>query len=147
MIRRADRADIPRLKEIRDSVRENRLRPGEIITGYRVPVPLASVRSTYVKVRERASYEYALVSAAAAVSMDAGRIAAARLALGQVAQKPWRLDNAEKGLVGLELRREEIAPLIEAEMATARPLGQNAYKVRLAANAALRALLTAGGQP
>ena len=71
-------------------MRETRLEPGELITGYRLPA--SADGQAYVKVRERASYEYAIVSAAAAVRLDRqARIAAARVALGSVAQRPWRL--------------------------------------------------------
>jgi len=124
-------------------MRETRLEPGELITGYRLPV--SADRQAYVKVRERASYEYAIVSAAAAVRLDGGLIAAARVALGSVAQRPWRLTAAEAGLPGTPLTREALIPVIERAMADAAPLPQNGFKVTMARNAAVRALLTAGG--
>jgi len=137
-------------------MRETRLEPGELITGYRLPASAGG--QAYVKVRERASYEYAIVSAAAAVRLDAllpgavlpgapgaGRIAAARVALGSVAQRPWRLDAAEAELPGTPLTREALTPVIERAMAGAAPLPQNEFKVTMARNAAVRALLTAGG--
>jgi len=132
-------------------MRETRLEPGELITGYRVPA--SSDGQAYVKVRERASYEYAIVSAAAAVRLEedraAGareqRIAAARVALGSVAQRPWRLTAAEAELPGTPLTREALIPVIERAMADAVPLPQNGFKVLMARNAAVRALLTAGG--
>ena len=148
-------------------MRETRLEPGELITGYRLPV--SSDGQAYVKVRERASYEYAIVSAAAAVRLEgpraagarqqgaagarqqgaagAGeqRIAAARVALGSVAQRPWRLTAAEAELPGTPLTREALIPVIERAMADAVPLPQNGFKVLMARNAAVRALLTAGG--
>lgn len=102
-------------------------------------------RSAYVKVRERASYEYALVSAAAAVRIENGAIASARIALGSVAQRPWRLEAAERALVGAAPAKTAVLPAIEAALADARPLAHNAYKVRLAANAAARAVVLAGG--
>ena len=131
--------------------RETRLEPGELITGYRLPA--SADGQAYVKVRERASYEYAIVSAAAAVRLDtllpgacgAGRIAAARVALGSVAQRPWRLTLAEAELPGIPLTREALTPVIERAMADAAPLPQNGFKVTMARNAAVRALLTAGG--
>jgi xanthine dehydrogenase YagS FAD-binding subunit len=99
-------------------------------------------------VRERASYEYALVSAAATVRRS-GRgtpeIAAARIALGSVAQRPWRLPAAEAELPGTPLTREALTPVIERAMADAAPLPQNGFKVTMARNAAVRALLAAGG--
>ena len=132
-------------------MRETRLEPGELITGYRLPA--SADGQAYVKVRERASYEYAIVSAAASVRLDtllpgacgAGRIAAARVALGSVAQRPWRLTLAEAELPGTPLTREALTPVIERAMADAAPLPQNGFKVTMARNAAVRALLTAGG--
>ena len=132
-------------------MRETRLEPGELITGYRLPA--SADGQAYVKVRERASYEYAIVSAAAAVRLDpvlpgacgAGRIAAARVALGSVAQRPWRLTLAEAELPGTPLTREALIPVIERAMADAAPLPQNGFKVTMARNAAVRALLAAGG--
>jgi xanthine dehydrogenase YagS FAD-binding subunit len=139
--------------------RETRLEPGELITGYRLPA--SADGQAYVKVRERASYEYAIVSAAAAVRLDtlppgacgaglpgacgAGLITAARVALGSVAQRPWRLTLAEAELPGTPLTREALTPVIERAMADAAPLPQNGFKVTMARNAAVRALLTAGG--
>ena len=133
-------------------MRETRLEPGELITGYRLPA--SSDGQAYVKVRERASYEYAIVSAAAAVRLEgdprrrrqeAARIAAARVALGSVAQRPWRLTAAEAELAGIPLTREALIPVIERAMADAVPLPQNGFKVLMARNAAVRALLAAGG--
>jgi xanthine dehydrogenase YagS FAD-binding subunit len=123
---------------------ETRLAHDEMILAYHVPIT-SGLQSAYVKVRERESYEYALVSAAAALTMDGGRIDKARLALGSVAQKPWRLQEAEAQLAGKRAVREEILPVIRAALSQARPLDHNAYKVTLAANAAGRAILLAGG--
>jgi xanthine dehydrogenase YagS FAD-binding subunit len=123
---------------------ETRLAPDEIIVTYRIPIRKAA-RSAYIKVRERASYEYALVSAAACVELNADRIARARIALGSVAQRPWRL--ATESLVGAPPTKEALAPLIQAAMSDARPLPQNRYKVTMACNAAVRALLAAAGHP
>jgi xanthine dehydrogenase YagS FAD-binding subunit len=126
-----------------EPLRETRLGADELITGYRLPV--STDGQAYVKVRERASYEYAIVSAVAAVRLDAGQIAAARVALGSVAQRPWRLTAAEAELPGTPLTREALIPVIERAMADAVPLPQNGFKVTMARNAAVRALLTAGG--
>lgn len=128
---------------IGEPMRETRLEPGELITGYRLPASADS--QAYVKVRERASYEYAIVSAAAAVRLSQNRIAAARIALGSVAQRPWRLAAAEAELPGTPLSREALVPVIERAMADAAPLPQNGFKVTMARNAAVRALLAAGG--
>jgi xanthine dehydrogenase YagS FAD-binding subunit len=126
-----------------EPMRENRLGPDEMITGYRLPT--STDGQAYLKVRERASYEYALVSAAAAVRLDGDRIAAARVALGSVAQRPWRLVGAEDELPGTPLTREALTPAIERAMGDAAPLPQNGFKVTMARNAAVRALLMAGG--
>ena len=126
-----------------EPLRENRLGPDELITGYRLPA--STDGQAYIKVRERASYEYALVSAAAAVQLAGDRIAAARVALGSVAQRPWRLSGAEAELPGTPLTREALTPVIERAMADAAPLPQNGFKVIMARNAAVRALLAAGG--
>jgi xanthine dehydrogenase YagS FAD-binding subunit len=126
-----------------EPMRETRLGPGELITGYRLPVSPGG--QAYVKVRERASYEYAIVSAAAAAQLSGSEIAAARVALGSVAQRPWRLTAAEAELPGTPLTREALIPVIERAMADAAPLPQNGFKVTMARNAAVRALLTAGG--
>jgi xanthine dehydrogenase YagS FAD-binding subunit len=127
-----------------EPMRETRLGPDELITGYRLPVRPGG--QAYVKVRERASYEYAIVSAAAAVRLAGGqRIASARIALGSVAQRPWRLTAAEAELPGTPLTREALTPVIERAMADADPLPQNGFKVLMARNAAVRALLAAGG--
>ena len=123
--------------------RENRLGPDELITGFRLPA--STDGQAYIKVRERASYEYALVSAAAAVPLAGDQIAAARVALGSVAQRPWRLAGAEAELPGTPLTREALTPVIERAMADATPLPQNGFKVTMARNAAVRALLTARG--
>jgi xanthine dehydrogenase YagS FAD-binding subunit len=107
--------------------------------------PLRWSFHTVCKVRERASYEYALVSAAASVVLSGDRVVAARIALGSVAQRPWRLPAAEAALVGKQLKPEHVTPIIAAAMAEARPLARNGYKVAMARNAAVRALCAAGG--
>jgi xanthine dehydrogenase YagS FAD-binding subunit len=129
---------------LHEALLESRLQPGEIITAYRIPI-VADERSAYVKVRERESYEYALVSTAAAVVVKDGRIQRVRIALGSVAQKPWRLTAAEQSLVGAALTRDSVLPAIHASLSGAKPLEHNAYKIEMAANAAARAVAIAGG--
>ena len=121
---------------------ETRLEPQEVITAYRVPLRAAG-RSAYVKVRERASYEYALVSAAAVIELDRGLIARAALALGSVAQKPWRLTEAEARLVGLPPARDAVLPVLKQCFGCARPLAENRFKISMAAGAAARAIVEA----
>ena len=123
---------------------ETRLGADELIVGYRIPTEERSGQA-YVKVRERASYEYAIVSAAATVVRAGERIRAARVALGSVAQRPWRLPAAEAELVGVPLTRDAIGPVIERAMSDAESLPHNGFKVDMARNAAVRALLAAGG--
>lgn len=124
----------------------NVLRPGELIVAVELPAPAR--QSAYLKVRERESYEYATVSAAAAVDAEGGVIRRARVALGSVAHRPWRLDEAERRLAGARLDdRAALRTALDASFADARPLSGNAYKVPLARNAALRALEMAGRMP
>jgi xanthine dehydrogenase YagS FAD-binding subunit len=122
---------------------ESQLQTGELIVAYHIPLHDGE-RSAYIKIRERESYEYALVSAAATLQVDQGVIRAVRMALGSVAQKPWRLPAAEAALAGQPLTREAILPAIRAALSDARPLEHNGYKIRMAANAAMRAVLAAG---
>ncbi|HVR10076.1 MAG TPA: FAD binding domain-containing protein [Thermoanaerobaculia bacterium] len=126
-------------------VMENRLRRGELIVGYSVPIGDVSRHSAYLKVRERESYEYALVAVAAAVARDGARIRTVRIALGSVAQKPWRLTPAETALAGQTLDASSIDRALETALAAARPPAGNEFRVVLARNAARRALLAAGG--
>jgi xanthine dehydrogenase YagS FAD-binding subunit len=124
----------------------NVLRHGELITAIELPAP--APQSAYLKVRERESYEYAIVSAAVALDMDGAIIGRARIALGSVALRPWRLTAAESRLVGVEIAdTAALRSAIEESFAEARPLSQNAYKIQLAKNAALRAIQTVGRAP
>ncbi|WP_454624191.1 FAD binding domain-containing protein [Bradyrhizobium cenepequi] len=115
------------------------LEQGELITT--IEIPGAAPRSTYIKVRERESYEFATASVAIALDLDAGRrIARARIALGSVALRPWRLVAAEEALAGLQPDSSAIAAAVETGFAEARPLAHNAYKITLGRNLVLRAL-------
>ena len=125
--------------------RDNVLDRGDLITAVEVPTNAEAGASHYLKVRDRASYEFALVSAAAAVSTNGPWIRSARIALGGVAHKPWRLTAAENSLRGVSL--EDTATLrsaIAASFVDARPLAHNGFKIELAKRAALLALQTAG---
>ncbi|MFD7496634.1 FAD binding domain-containing protein [Streptomyces sp. NPDC059832] len=121
-----------------DPSAHNVLRPGELITGIEIGTP--APKSAYVKVRERQSYEFALVSAAAAVEIQDGLISRARLALGSVALRPWRLYDAEQALVGLRPGSPAARDAVTSGFSASRPLSSNAYKIPLARNTALRAL-------
>ena len=122
-----------------DPARETILEPGELITAIEIPAP--APRSTYIKLRERESYEYATVSVALALDLDsARRIARARVALGSVAARPWRLPATERALAGLPPDAPAVRAAVEAGFADARPLAHNAHKITLARNLVLRAL-------
>jgi len=103
------------------------------------PLPLAR-RSRYVKVRERASFSFAVVSVAAALDVEDGSVREARLALGGMAHKPWRATHAEQALRGAPATVQSFARAADAELAQARPLRDNAYKVPLARNVIVRTL-------
>ncbi|WP_394443039.1 FAD binding domain-containing protein (plasmid) [Sphingobium naphthae] len=123
--------DFHRLPEDRPDV-ETLLRPRELITGIALPPLAFARRSTYRKVRDRASYAFALVSVAAALDMEDGRIADVRLALGGVAHKPWRATRAEAALRGQPASAALFLDAARAELADARPLRDNGFKVELA---------------
>ena len=122
-------------------LRENVLAADEILTRVMVP-PLAGDgwRSTYLKFRERGSYDFALASVALALRMQGGRIAEARLVLGGVAPIPWRCLDAETALVGRAVDAETCALAGEAALRGAEPLEHNAYKVPLAQGLITQAL-------
>ena len=111
---------------------ETALRSGELITAVELaPLPFAR-RSVYRKVRDRASYAFALVSVAAALEIEDGRIRNARLALGGVAAKPWRAFEAERILAGAEVSEESFRRAAEAQIAGARGYRDNGFKIELA---------------
>jgi xanthine dehydrogenase YagS FAD-binding subunit len=124
--------------------RDTVLEPGELIVAIELAQP--APHSAYVKVRERESYEYALVSAAATVQWgDGRRIESARIALGSVALRPWRLTEAEHRIAGLAPDDPAVTAAIDAALAQARPVPGSAYKLAIARGAARRALMTAAG--
>lgn len=111
---------------------ETVLEPGELITAVELPpLPLA-VRSTYRKVRDRASYAFALVSVAAALDVEDGRVKDVRLALGGVAHKPWRAWRGEQALRGARADQAAFMAAADAELGEARPLRDNGFKIDLA---------------
>lgn len=121
------------------------LEPGELIVSVTVPGPSAE-RSHYLKVRERVSYEFAVVSAGAAVRLSGSVLDAARIALGGVAHRPWRLTAAEAALTGVDLEDlDGLRAAVARSFTDARALPGNAYKIELARRAAVRALRVAGG--
>ncbi|GAB2330889.1 xanthine dehydrogenase family protein subunit M [Streptomyces griseoincarnatus] len=114
--------------------RETVLPPGALITHVTLPPARVAARSRYRKVRERASYAFAIGSVAAALEVDDGVVRDARLALGAVASRPWRARLAERVLVGAPATAEYFAAAADAELAAARPLPHNGYKVTLLRN-------------
>jgi xanthine dehydrogenase YagS FAD-binding subunit len=121
--------------------KDNNLQHGELITAIELPKSGFAAKSHYLKVRDRASYAFALVSVAAALEVAAGdKIKQARIALGGVAHKPWRATEAEKFLAGKTATEENFRLAAEAEMRNAKPLEHNKFKVELGRRAIVRAL-------
>jgi xanthine dehydrogenase YagS FAD-binding subunit len=126
-----------------DASRDTTLRHGELITA--VDLPALGMPSRYRKVRDRASFAFALVSVAAALRVEDGVVADVRLALGGVAHKPWRATAAEEALRGGPATEEAFAAATDAELTAATPLPDNGYKVPLARNVVVRTLLDLTG--
>jgi xanthine dehydrogenase YagS FAD-binding subunit len=131
-------ADTPHIETV--------LEPGEVITAITVPANPVARRSHYLKVRDRASFEFAVVSAAVALEMDGGRIRQARVALGGVGTKPWRVSRVEAVLAGASLDPAALrrAAALAAEGALGR--GHNDFKIELMQRAIVRAVETAGAR-
>jgi xanthine dehydrogenase YagS FAD-binding subunit len=130
--------------------RESVLAPGELVVAVRLPGTATrfATHARYLKLRERTSYAFAVVSTAVCLHIEDGVIAEARLALGGVAAKPWRTRAAEAALAGLRPNAECFRRAAEAALAEARPSGDNAFKIELARRIVARALaLTAAGAP
>jgi xanthine dehydrogenase YagS FAD-binding subunit len=130
--------------------RESVLAPGELVVAVRLPGAAArfAAHARYLKLRERTSYAFAVVSAAACLQIEEGVIAEARVALGGVAAKPWRARAAEATLTGVRPNSECFRGAAEAALAEARPSGDNAFKIELARRIVVRALaLAAAGTP
>ena len=111
---------------------ETVLRPAELITAVEISPSAMAARSEYRKVRDRSSYAFALVSVAGAIEIAQGRIADVRIALGGVAAKPWRAARAEALLRGKEVSQKQFLDAAESELAAARPLEGNRFKIELA---------------
>ncbi|MBV9859809.1 MAG: xanthine dehydrogenase family protein subunit M [Alphaproteobacteria bacterium] len=122
--------------------RETVLAPGEMITAVTIP-SAAGMRSHYLKVRDRASFEFALVSAAVVVALDGDRIRTARIAMGGVGTKPWRLPAVEAALAGVPATQESFAAAAARAAEGAQPRSENAFKVPLMQRALVRALTIA----
>jgi xanthine dehydrogenase YagS FAD-binding subunit len=120
--------------------RETVLKPGEVITAIEVPALPFARRSLYLKVRDRASYAFALASAAVALDVANGRIRDARVALGGIATKPWRSTAAERALIGKPATATTFRTAANAALVGAVPHKDNAFKVELAKRTLVRAL-------
>jgi xanthine dehydrogenase YagS FAD-binding subunit len=120
--------------------RDTEIRPGELVTGVLLPAATGGMPSLYRKARDRASYAFALASVAAAVRVRDGVVTEAGIAFGALAHRPWRARRAEEALVGAAPTAAAFAHAVDLELAAARPLRDNAYKVPLARALALDVL-------
>jgi xanthine dehydrogenase YagS FAD-binding subunit len=122
---------------------DTNLQHGELIVAIELPRSNFAKNSYYLKVRDRASYAFALVAVASALELDGSTIKQARVVLGSVAHKPWRSHEAEAALSGKPASEQSYRQAAEAALADAKPLAHNAYKVELAKRAIVRALMRA----
>ncbi len=120
--------------------RETVLEPGDLITHVTLPPPVAGSKQYYLKLRDRASYEFALASAAVVITVADGNVTRARIALGGVGTKPWRSPEAEAVLVGKPAEVAHFRKAAEAALRDAKPQSQNGYKIELAKRCLTHAL-------
>jgi xanthine dehydrogenase YagS FAD-binding subunit len=121
---------------------ETVLEPGDLITAVRLPAPVEGAKTGYLKLRDRAAYEFALASAAVVLSVSDGKVTHARVALGGVGTVPWRAREAEAVLVGQPATREQFVRAAEAALKDAKPRSENGFKVELAKRCMVHALTT-----
>src|SRR2546421_7628911 len=120
--------------------RETVLEPGDLITHVTLPPPRSGSKQVYLKLRDRASYEFALASAAVVISFADGNVTRARVALGGVGTKPWRSPEAEAALVGKPADAANFRKAAEAAMRDAKPQSENKFKIELAKRCLTHAL-------
>src|SRR6202795_5032141 len=120
--------------------RETVLQPGDLITHVTLPPPIAGSKQIYLKLRDRASYEFALASAAVVITVASGNVTKARIALGGVGTKPWRSPEAEAALVGKPANAANFRKSAEAAMRHAKPQSENGFKIELAKRCLAHAL-------
>ena len=120
--------------------RETVLEPGDLITHVMLPPPIAGSKQVYLKLRDRASYEFALASAAVVVTMGSGKITRARIALGGVGTKPWRSSEAEAALTGKPANEGTFREAAEAALRHAKPQSENKFKIELAKRCVMHSL-------
>jgi xanthine dehydrogenase YagS FAD-binding subunit len=123
--------------------RETVLEPGDLITHVTLPPPTAGSKQIYLKLRDRASYEFALASAAVVLTIASGKISHARIALGGVGTKPWRSPEAEAALAGKPANDSTYHQAAEAALRSAKPQSENKFKIELAKRCLTHALRTA----
>lgn len=123
--------------------RETVLEPGDLITHVTLPRPIAGSKQVYLKLRDRASYEFALASAAIVMTIAGGKVTRARIALGGVGTKPWRSPEAEAALVGRSADAVNFRKAGEAAMRNAKPQSENRFKIELAKRCLAHALQVA----
>ncbi|GGF54730.1 FAD-binding molybdopterin dehydrogenase [Marmoricola endophyticus] len=143
--RRVPFADLHRLPGD-EPERDTTLAHGELVTGVELTASPASRTSTYAKVRDRASYAFALVSVAGALDLDEDTVRDVRIAWGGIAHKPWRATVAEDALRGKRLTEDAVREAVEAELADASTTDQSAYKLPMVRNTTAHTLLTLAGQ-
>jgi xanthine dehydrogenase YagS FAD-binding subunit len=124
---------------------EHDLRPGELIKAVTVPRSPAARRSTYLKLRDRASYGFALASAAVGVHVVGGVVRDVRVAVGGVGTVPWRLPAVEEALRDRPLRRDAVEAAARRAADGARPLADNQFKIALLRRTVVRALMSLAG--
>jgi xanthine dehydrogenase YagS FAD-binding subunit len=120
--------------------RETVLEPGDLITHVTLPPPVAGSKQVYLKLRDRASYEFALASAAVVMTINGGNVTRARIALGGVGTKPWRSSEAETVLIGQPANMANFRKAAEAALRDARPQSENKFKIELARRCLAHAL-------
>jgi len=123
--------------------RETVLEPGDLITHVKIMPPFKGSKQVYLKLRDRASYEFALASAAVVLVLDDGKIQTARIALGGVGTKPWRSPEAEAALIGKTANDATFRQAAEAALRNAKPQSENGFKIELAKRCLTHALRTA----
>src|SRR6267154_496570 len=123
--------------------RETMLEPGDLITHVTIPPPIAGSKQLYLKLRDRASYEFALASAAVVLTITSAKITRARIALGGVGTKPWRSPEAEAALMGKAANDATLRQAAEAALQGAKPQSENGFKIELAKRCLTHALRTA----
>ncbi len=123
--------------------RETVLEPGDLITHVTLPPPIAGSKQVYLKLRDRASYEFALASAAVVMTVDGGNVRYIRIALGGVGTKPWRSPEAEALLAGRPANAESFRQAAEVALRDAKPQSENKFKIELAKRCLVHTLQTA----